>query len=73
MDSTVPFSVGGRQTMVGIALGIFRSIAKFFLPVTMSRASTRPMLWPTYLPGLSLSLTFSGLTTLDAASADSEP
>ncbi len=33
--------VGGRQTIVGSASGTSRSIANFFLPVTMSRASTR--------------------------------
>ena len=37
----VPLSVGGRHTMVGSASGTSRSIANFFLPVTMSRASTR--------------------------------
>ncbi len=60
--------------MVGIALAIGRSIAKFFVPVTMSSASTRPMLWPTYLPSPSFfSFTSSGLVTFDAASSDREP
>ena len=40
-DLGVPLSVGGRHTMVGSASGTSRSIANFFLPVTMSRASTR--------------------------------
>ena len=37
----VPLSVGGRHTIVGSASGTSRSIANFFCPVTMSRASTR--------------------------------
>ncbi len=40
-DLGVPLSVGGRHTMVGSASGTSRSIENFFLPVTMSRASTR--------------------------------
>jgi hypothetical protein len=40
-DLGVPLSVGGRHTIVGSASGTSRSIANFFLPVTMSRASTR--------------------------------
>ena len=37
----VPFSVGGRQTMVGRAPGTSRSVVNFLAPVTASRASIR--------------------------------
>ena len=38
---TLPLSVGGRQTIVGLAPLTVRSMANFFLPVTASRASVR--------------------------------
>ena len=41
----VPLSVGARQTIVGSASLIRRSVVKVFLPVTASRASNR--FWPT--------------------------
>ena len=47
--TTVPMMVGGRRTMVGLALGTGMSIVNCFLPVTMARASMRPALLPTTL------------------------
>ena len=38
---TLPLIVGGRQTMVGSALGTSRSSANCFCPVTAARASMR--------------------------------
>jgi len=47
--STVPWMVGGRRTMVGMAPGTTVSSVNFFWPVTMARASSRPARLPTTL------------------------
>jgi membrane protein DedA with SNARE-associated domain len=49
MRLKVPRMVGGLRTMVGLASGTSWSRVNFFLPVTMSSASTRrvglPITW----------------------------
>ena len=74
IDCGEPFSVGGRQTMVGSASGTSRSIENFFLPVTMSRASSRLTGLPIFSkPARPLSLTSTSRVVGLAAFSASSP
>lgn len=69
-----PLRVGGRHTMVGSAPGTSRSIANFFLPVTMARPSTRLVGVPMTLnAAVSLSSTSTSLVVGLAALVASSP
>ena len=71
---TLPLIVGGRQTMQGLASGTWRSWVNCLRPVTMSRASTRLVGFPTRVKADSaLSSTSTGLVCETAALVASSP
>ena len=73
-DRTVPLIVGGRQTIVGSALGTARSIVNVLRPVTASSASIRFCGVPISANAdVGFSCTDNGVVVAAAAATVSEP